>query len=93
MIPTYANTPPKGDAWLHEPKWDGYRFQIVKNGDKIRLYSKSGADWTDRLPAMVEAFAELQTRAAILDGELCICDDCAFRLSRPVALVEVGHPI
>src|SRR5262245_58750905 len=29
MLPAYANTPPKGDAWLHEPKWDGYRFQVV----------------------------------------------------------------
>ena len=75
MIPTYAKVPPKGDAWLHEPKWDGYRFQIVKNGDRVRLYSKSGAEWTDRLPAMVEAFADLPTRAATLDGELCICDD------------------
>ena len=75
MIPRHATAAPKGDTWLHQPKWDGYRFQIIKNGHQVRLYSKSGAEWTDRLPAMVEAFAELQTRAAILDGELCICDD------------------
>jgi hypothetical protein len=30
-IPTTAKTIPHGDAWLHEPKLDGYRFQIVKD--------------------------------------------------------------
>ncbi len=29
-IPTTAKAIPQGDAWLHEPKLDGYRFQIVK---------------------------------------------------------------
>jgi len=35
---------------------------------------KSGAEYTDRLPGMAEAFAKLPTRAAILDGELCLID-------------------
>ena len=33
---------PHGDAWLHEPKLDGYRFQIVKDGLALRLYSRTG---------------------------------------------------
>jgi|SoiMethySBSTD1v2_1073268.scaffolds.fasta_scaffold2653856_1 ATP dependent DNA ligase domain len=37
--------PPAGKDWLHEPKWDGYRFQIVKNGLDVRLYSRSGAEY------------------------------------------------
>ena len=37
-----ADRPPKGDDWLHEPKWDGFRFQIVKDGSDVRLYSKGG---------------------------------------------------
>jgi len=28
--------PPKGDDWLHEPKWDGFRFQIIKHGSDVR---------------------------------------------------------
>jgi ATP-dependent DNA ligase len=39
-----------------------------------RLFSKSGAEWTDRLPALVEAFAALRIDF-VLDGELCLCDD------------------
>jgi bifunctional non-homologous end joining protein LigD len=59
-----------GNHWQHEPKWDGFRFQIIKDGGDVRLYSKSGAEYSDRLPAMVEALAELPTRAPILDGKL-----------------------
>jgi bifunctional non-homologous end joining protein LigD len=59
---------------LHEPKWDGFRFQIIKDGGKVRFYSRHGAEYTDRLPGIVKAFAKLPTSTAILDGELCLID-------------------
>ena len=34
--PPAAARPPKGDNWLHEPKWDGFRFQIIKDGSVVR---------------------------------------------------------
>ena len=67
-------TPPRGDDWLHEPKWDGFRFQVIKNGSDVRLHSKSGAEYTDRLRGMRDAFGKLPTQSAILDGELCLID-------------------
>jgi bifunctional non-homologous end joining protein LigD len=54
-IPTTANAIPRGDAWLHEPKLDGYRFQIAKEGRQVRLYSRNGHEWTKRLAALAEA--------------------------------------
>lgn len=63
-----TKAPPKGEGWICEVKLDGYRFQVVKDGDRVRLYSRSGAEYTDRLPRMVEAFAKLPARAAVLDG-------------------------
>jgi bifunctional non-homologous end joining protein LigD len=48
-IPSTAKAIPRGDGWLHEPKLDGYRLQIVKDGALLRLYSRSGYDWTKRL--------------------------------------------
>ena len=33
-IPTTAKAIPQGDGWLHEPKLDGYRFQIVKDATR-----------------------------------------------------------
>jgi ATP-dependent DNA ligase len=37
--PIRAITPSVGEAWLHEPKLDGYRLQIVKSDLAVRLYS------------------------------------------------------
>ena len=47
------------DDWIHEPKWDAFRFQIIKDGAGVRFYSRHGAEYTERLPQMVEAFAKL----------------------------------
>ena len=74
-LPILGATPPKGPGWLHQPKWDGYRCILVKDGQRVRLFSKNGTDWTDRLSSLAVAFAELPTRSAVLDGELCLCDD------------------
>ena len=45
-----------------------------QDGSSVRLYSRHGAEYTDRLPGMVEAFGKLPTQSAILDGELCLID-------------------
>ena len=74
LSPSAAVRPPKGDDWLHEPKWDGFRFQIIKDGSVVQFYSRHGAEYTDRLPGMVEAFRKLPTQSAILDGELVLID-------------------
>ena len=69
-IPTTAKAIPQGDAWLHEPKLDGYRFQIVKDGRQVKLYSRSGYDWTKRLAPLAEALAGIRCQSAVIDGEL-----------------------
>jgi len=72
--PTTASMPPTGERWTHEVKWDGYRFQVIKYGRTVRLFSRNGADWTLRLPSLAAAFANLPARVAQIDGELCLCD-------------------
>ena len=39
LSPSAAFRPPKGDDWLHEPKWDGFRFQVIKDNAGVRFYS------------------------------------------------------
>jgi len=70
--PIRTKVPPAGDAWLHEPKLDGYRLQVVKNGRQVRLYSRRGNDWTNRLPHLAEALTAIAAPAVILDAELCL---------------------
>jgi hypothetical protein len=47
---------------------------VIKDGSDVRLYSKNGAEYSNKLPGMRKAFAELPTNSANLDGELCVID-------------------
>jgi bifunctional non-homologous end joining protein LigD len=67
-----AKVVPAGDAWLHEPKLDGYRLQVIKEGRTVRLFSRRGNEWTGRLPALADALAGIPARSAIIDAELCL---------------------
>jgi bifunctional non-homologous end joining protein LigD len=60
---------PRGDAWLHELKYDGYRIEARKAGDDITLFSRSGLDWTVRFPAIAKALETLPCESALIDGE------------------------
>ena len=66
-----GKTPPNGQAWIHEVKLDGFRAHVTKDGDRVRIFTRSGAECTGRLPRMVEAFKALPASSAALDGELC----------------------
>ena len=90
LSPSAAVRPPKGDDW---PKWDGFRFQVIKDGsNKVRLYSRHGAEYTDRLPGMVEAFGKLPTQSAIVDGELLIDPQGSTQFYRLMAQMRTSHP-
>ncbi len=60
---------PAGEDWIHEIKLDGYRVILVKDGDKVRVFTRSGKDWTNRFPDIVRAAAGLDAGTAVLDGE------------------------
>jgi ATP-dependent DNA ligase len=74
-LPTKAQQPPSGEAWLHEIKHDGFRIIARKAGDKLRLCSRPGNDLTYRFRPIVEALAKLRSRSCIIDGEAVGCDD------------------
>lgn len=66
--------PPEGKGWVHEIKFDGYRIQVRKGGDKVQLLTRSGLDWTDKFGPLPEAFQQINARSAVLDGELVVED-------------------
>jgi hypothetical protein len=43
----------EGPDWLHEIKYDGYRRRLERDGDRVRLITKGGHNWTDRYPWIV----------------------------------------
>src|SRR5262249_8395351 len=73
-LPTSAPDPPSDEGWLHEIKHDGFRVIARKNEKRVRLYSRSGNDLTQRFPLIVEAMAALGARSCIIDGEAVSAD-------------------
>jgi bifunctional non-homologous end joining protein LigD len=67
-------TPPQGEQWLHEVKWDGYRIVTGVAKGKAHLWSRNGLPWNDRLPEIVQAVEGLGLESVRLDGELIALD-------------------
>jgi bifunctional non-homologous end joining protein LigD len=71
---TPIERPPVGDQWLHEIKYDGYRLQAAVSGASVRLYTRTGLDWTNRFASIARAFAGLNLKDVLLDGEAAVAD-------------------
>ncbi|MBY5319182.1 non-homologous end-joining DNA ligase [Rhizobium leguminosarum] len=67
--------PPKGDDWVYEIKWDGYRLSVHVEPTGIRILTRGGHNWTDRFPAIKQAALWLPVGTAILDGEAVVLDE------------------
>ncbi|MET4418310.1 RNA ligase family protein [Bradyrhizobium sp. RT3a] len=73
-IPTRGAKVPAGPDWIHEIKHDGYRLIVQRDGDRVRLFTRNGHDWTDRYPRIVEAALNLRTARFVIDGEAVLLD-------------------
>jgi ATP-dependent DNA ligase len=69
---------PTGGTWLYEPKWDGFRCLVFKDGSEVELRSKSGKPLGRYFPDLVERLAGLGGRRYVLDGEIVIPRDGSF---------------
>ncbi|HEX6998167.1 MAG TPA: non-homologous end-joining DNA ligase [Gammaproteobacteria bacterium] len=70
QLATRVEHAPRGDGWLHEIKFDGYRILARIAGNDVRLFSRNGKDWTARLPALEKTLARLAIAEAVIDGEI-----------------------
>jgi bifunctional non-homologous end joining protein LigD len=68
-IPTRGTKVPSHSDWIHEVKQDGYRLIVSRDGDRVRLFTRAGYDWTSRYPLIVEAARRIRTKQFVLDGE------------------------
>jgi bifunctional non-homologous end joining protein LigD len=72
QLATIVKSPPSGDRWVHEIKYDGYRIGCVISKDRVRLISRNGNDWTHVFPSVAEAARTLPTDDALIDGEVAM---------------------
>jgi bifunctional non-homologous end joining protein LigD len=71
-IPIRGTKVPSGRDWLHEVKHDGFRLIVQRDGDRVRLFTRNGHDWSDRYPWIVDAASRLRQKQFVIDGEAVI---------------------
>jgi bifunctional non-homologous end joining protein LigD len=71
-LSTKSTSVPAGPDWLHEVKYDGYRLRLERDGDRVRLITRGGYNWTDRYPWIVESALKNRFRQFIIDGEAVV---------------------
>jgi bifunctional non-homologous end joining protein LigD len=74
QLATLVTSVPQGDDWVFEMKYDGYRCLAAISGEAVRLYTRTGKDWTEQFAAIVPPLSRLTRGSALIDGELCAFD-------------------
>jgi ATP-dependent DNA ligase len=80
---------PTGEDWQYEPKWDGFRCLIFRDGDEVELQSKAGRPLTRYFPEIVAAAKALRAKKFVIDGEIVVPEGRAFSFD---ALLQRIHP-
>lgn len=75
MEPELVEQPPLGDGWSHEVKFDGYRTQVVKDADGVRLFTKTGIDWTVKYRALATEAGTIEAETFIIEGEVIVTNE------------------
>jgi bifunctional non-homologous end joining protein LigD len=89
QLATLRARAPKGDQWLHEIKFDGYRVQIHLNKGKRKVYTRNGLDWTKRFSVIAGALDV--PGQAIIDGEVVVVHDGRTNFSELQAELAAGN--
>jgi len=72
-LPSPSQKPPSGSVWVHEIKHDGYRLIARRDGNRVRLFTRRGYDWSAKYPWIVDSLLSLKVRSIIVDGEAVWC--------------------
>jgi bifunctional non-homologous end joining protein LigD len=74
LIHPHRAKPFHRDGWVYEEKYDGGKIVAFKDGQRVRLMSRTGRDHATRFSDIAQAIAALPVPTLILDGEVCRFD-------------------
>src|SRR5258708_26562008 len=89
MLSAPAAGMPKGDSWEEEPKWDGFRTVVYRDGDEVSLISRGGRPMSRYFTEVLPAFRKLSASKVVLDGELVVAGEDGLDFG---ALQQRVHP-
>jgi ATP-dependent DNA ligase len=75
MLSSAADDLPAGDGWLFEPKWDGFRTLVFRDGDEVLLQSRDEKPMNRYFPELIEPLTAALPERCVLDGEIVIAGE------------------
>jgi ATP-dependent DNA ligase len=72
MLSKLSGAIPEGDGWQYEPKWDGFRTLVFRDGDEVLLQSRDGRPMDRYFPELAAPVRATLPARAVLDGEIVI---------------------
>jgi len=89
MLAKLARTLPPPEGMVYEPKWDGFRCIVFRDGDEIELGSRKEKPLTRYFPELLDPLRESLPRRCVVDGEIVIATDRGLDFE---ALLQRIHP-
>jgi len=74
MLASLSKEMVTGPDWVYEEKYDGIRAVAYRDGDRVRILSRTGQDLTGGFASVVDALRALPDRDFVIDGELVVFD-------------------
>ena len=74
MLAKLARSIPDGDGWLFEPKWDGFRCIVFRDGDRLELISRKLRPLGRYFPELLEPLRHALPDRCVVDGEIVVAD-------------------
>jgi ATP-dependent DNA ligase len=72
MLAAVQPSVPEGPGWSYEPKWDGFRTLVFRDGDRVDLVSRGARPMTRYFPELLPGIRALPAERVVLDGEIII---------------------
>ncbi len=72
MLAKNARRLPQDDGWVFEPKWDGFRCLVFRDGDEVELQSRSQKSLTRYFPELLDPLRDQLPTTCVLDGEVVV---------------------
>src|SRR4249920_2522923 len=78
MLAKRVSELPEGDGWIFEPKWDGFRALVFRDGDEIFIQSRDEKSLNRYFPELLEPIKSQLPVRSVVDGEIVIARDGAL---------------
>jgi ATP-dependent DNA ligase len=89
MLAKLVDAVPEGDGWLYEPKWDGFRALVFRDGDRVHLQSRDLRPLERYFPELLGPLSAALPARAVVDGEIVIAGAEGLDFT---ALLQRIHP-